>query len=77
MINSSRVRPLFRALMLLLMFGLLMIIISWFFFPFISPWEFAFYYAAGLAIVFVLFALGVLIGSVCRKMRRWIKFEIW
>ena len=59
MINfKQKIVMLLRAVLILLLIGLLMTVGSQAIFPFVRPWEFAAYYSLGTAGVLILLALG-------------------
>jgi hypothetical protein len=67
--TSRRLPLLFKALALPLVLGFIVFELSQAAFPLISPWEFAIYYTAGLALVLAIVLLILLMAFIRRKAR--------
>jgi hypothetical protein len=63
---KQKVVMLLRAVLMLLLIGLLMTVGSQAIFPFVRPWEFAAYYSLGMAGALILLALGMLVNVLWR-----------
>ena len=68
--SSDKVMLLIRAMVVMLALGFVLIEISRWFLPFVSPWEFAVFYMAGSALAFFLIALGIFAISIWRRLFR-------
>ncbi|MDR6537207.1 hypothetical protein [Variovorax soli] len=68
--SPDKLMLLIRAMVVMLALGFVLIEISQWFLPFVSPWEFVVSYVVGSAIAFLLVVLGIFAVSVWRTLFR-------